>query len=197
MNTSISLWAKIVSRILLFCRVKFDYNNIVFLKIKSFHDFDTILSYIFVQFIIKIKRNIASSINEYWFLWKNFNKNIFDFRNFALINWLINEICFRNFEIVLIFEFFLDKIVIQIFIIVIINLVILVVWVRCTKFSNFVEKRVDILELIILLFDNVINLIIFSIVVLSKRTIIEIKRVWCFVLIELNCNLFCWENKQN
>ena len=197
MYASVSSRAKIISRILLFDCVEFDDNDIVFLKIENFHNFDTTLSYIFVQFIIEIKWRVASSTNKHRFLWKNFNENTFDFRSFALIDRLINEICFRNFEIVLIFEFFLDKIVIQIFIIVIINLVILVVWVRCTKFSNFVEKRVDILELIILLFDNVINLIIFSIVVLSKRTIIEIKRVWCFVLIELNCNLFCWENKQN
>ena len=160
-----------------FCHVEFDYNDIVFLKIESFHDFDTILSYIFMQFIIKIKRNIASSINEHRFLWKNFNKNTFDFRSFVLISRLINEICFRNFEIVLILEFFLDKIVLQIFIIVIINFVILVVWVRYIKFSNFVEKRVNTLELIILLFNNIINLIIFSIVVLLKRTIIEIERV--------------------
>ena len=180
-----------------FCRVEFDYNDIVFFKIENFHDFNTTLSYIFMQFIIKIKRNIASSTNKYRFLWKNLNKNTFDFRNFALINRLTNEICFRNLKIVLILEFFLDKIVIQIFIIVIISFVIFVVWVRCTKFSNFVEKRVNAFELIILLFDNVINLIIFSIIVLSKQTIIEIERVWCCVLIEFNCNLFCWENKQN
>ena len=180
-----------------FYRVEFDYNNIVFLKIENFHDFNIILSYIFMQFIIKIKRNVTSLTNEHRFLWKNLNKNIFDFRSFALISQLINEICFRNFEIVLILEFFLDKIVIQIFIIVIINFVIFVVWIRCIKFSNFVEKHVNILELIILLFDNVINLIIFSIIVLLKRMIIEIERVWCCVLIELNCNLFRWESKQN